>query len=271
MLRAPLVNGHEDVMSKVYDELVTGRSSLEILQSLTKEERRLLKEYEIGWIRSIPVETAYGVLNSEYLPVKHVVVYATPEVQMGKRKWRGPWYCDATGVEHALLESDLTTAEVGADEKGLERLVRTTRLGAYGILEGPISNISEIPDIERYDESLLKKYLILKKLVSGDGDYVRYSVACLGEVEDWFEWVLPLLRKSIVSPSPPVYRLRDADDCKVVWREWLEVHGGEFEFTNEFLFEVEDRGGASSKYVRTGRAQRGVCPFRETAPSLRSG
>jgi hypothetical protein len=142
MLRAPRVGTHHEVMSKVYNELVTGRSSLEILQCLTKEERRLVKEYEIGWIRSIPVETPYGVLNSEYLPLDHVVVYATPEIHVGKRKWRGPWYCDATGVEHALLEPDLPMGQVCADEKQLERIVRTTRLGAYGILEGSISSIS---------------------------------------------------------------------------------------------------------------------------------
>jgi hypothetical protein len=242
MLRAPLVNSHEDVMSKVYDELVTGRSSLEILMSLSREERRVVKECEIGWIRSVPVSTAYGVVSPKYVPVEHVVVYGMPEFEVGAKRWRGPWYCDARGARHALLGTDMAAVEVGGDVTRLKKLVLTTRLGTFDILGGGITDISEIGDVEQYDKSLLNKYLILKKLMAKDGDYLRYAIGCMGEMDDWFDWVQPLVKRSVVSPRPPSFSRRDAVACGRIWREWYERHGGEFEFTNEFLFEVEDRG-----------------------------
>jgi hypothetical protein len=260
MLRAPLVNSHEDVMSKVYDELVTGRSSLEILRSLSREERRVVKDCEIGWIRSVPVSTAYGVVSPKYVPVEHVVVYGMPEFAVGAKRWRGPWYCDASGVRHALLDTDTAAVEVGGDATRLKKLVLTTRLGTFDILGGAITDISEIGDVEQYDKSLLNKYVILKKLMAKDGDYLRYAIGCIGEMEDWVDWVQPLVKRSVVSPRPPSYSRRDAVVCGRIWRAWYERHGGKFEFTNEFLFEVEDPGrgvgheDGPSKYVLGGES-----------------
>lgn len=254
MLRAPLVNNAQDVMSKVYDELVMGRSSLEVLGRLSSEQRRTARESEIGWITSIPVRTSYGVLNPRYLPVDHVVVYGMPESAVGAKRWRGPWYCDAMGVRHALPETNTGQGEPSGGAK-LKKLVLTTRFGTFDVLKGSVTDVAEIGDVDRFDRSLLDKYLILKKLMVGDAEYLRCAVECVGEVDDWFEWVNPLLRRSIVRPSPPAYYRRDADGCRRAWGQWIAVHGRDFEFTNEFLFEaaspVEDvrLGDGSSRYV----------------------
>jgi len=255
MLRAPLVNNPQEVMSKVYDELVMGRSSLEVLGRLSSEQRRAAKESEIGWITSIPVRTSYGVLNPRYLPVDHVVVYGMPELAVGTKRWRGPWYCDAMGVRHALRETDTGQGKASGGAGKLKKLVLTTRFGTFDVLKGSVTDIAAIGDVDRFDRSLLDKYLILKKLMVGDAEYLRYAVECVDEVEDWFEWVNPLLQRSIVRPSPPAYYRRDADGCRRAWGQWLAVYGEDFEFTNEFLFEaaspVEDvrNGDGSSRYV----------------------
>ncbi|HUT28830.1 MAG TPA: hypothetical protein VMX13_03475 [Sedimentisphaerales bacterium] len=237
MLRSPLANTHEELLAKIHGQVVSGRSKAEVMNCLAGRERRLVKQWQVGWIETVPIETEYGVVNPGFLPAGHVVVYGWPELHLGEKTWRGPWYCDASGVVHALPRSDLAASEVDSGADSLERLVRTTRFGTFEILLGGISDIGEIRDIERYDRDMVEKYLILKKLMAGDGGYMRYAIEHRCESDNWFAWLDGVLRRSVISPAPPVCSANNADSFYGMWREWYDMHGGRIEFTNSFLFE----------------------------------
>jgi hypothetical protein len=262
MLRSPIANTHEELMAKIHRQVVSGRSKEEVVNCLTVRERRLAEEWGLAWIESIPVRTKYGVVNPGFLPAGHVVVYGWPELHLGEKTWRGPWYCDASGVVHSLPRSDLAAGEVSSEAESLERLVRTTRFGTFEILLGGISGIGEIGDIEQYDRNMVEKYLILKKLMGGDGEYMRYAIEHRCESDNWFGWLDGVLRRSVISPAPPVCSANNADSFYGTWREWYDMHGGRIEFTNAFLFErALPEGGlmnarGSSEYVLGEKGKR---------------
>ena len=254
MRRPQTVDVPHDLMSKVYNKLVAGCSKDEILNSLTARERRLIREWEICWTNTVPINTRYGTVNPKFLPMSHVVVYGMPEVRLGANKWRGPWYCDATGVTHTLPQFSLSKGQSVADTVRMEKLVRTTRLGTFEILSGGISDMKEIPDIELYDKNELEKYIILKKLMAKDADYLRCAIESLQQIDVEISWFDAILRKSVTRPPLDLSQASAIAFCRA-WQRWYEMHAKDFEFTNDFLFErqIPDGGptypSGSSQYV----------------------
>jgi hypothetical protein len=226
-----VVNTADTVMKKVYRSVLDGLTKSTILERLSDKEKGLLDKYGIAWLESVPVVMESRELKPVYLPTGHVVVYGTPKFRAGRKTWREDAYINAVGVEYSLRGQ-------GAR---LEKLVRTTRLGTAEILQGSTSEISDIPNIESYDQDMVFEYLLLKKLACKDPGYVAFAVEIItyygGHLQTRAD---SLLKASIVAPQPPSSQQHFTEEFRTVWREWYANNSDDVEITNEFLFQETD-------------------------------
>lgn len=216
-------------MKKIHKQVLAGESKTTIMGSLSKKEKSLFERYRLAWLDSVPVITEFGPLKLEYLPVDHVVVYGTPEFQAGRKKWAQEAYVNANGFRSYCFENGAIS---------LELLIQTTRYGTSAILKGSVSDISQIPNPERYKKDTLYEYVLLKKLIMKSHDFLEFAFDLAFRTEPRTQvYVEKLLRDSVASPPLPEVGLGWNKKGLNEWESWYQENAADIKLSNKFLFE----------------------------------
>jgi hypothetical protein len=233
----PVVNTSESLMRKIFKLVSKEMPREQILNSLTQEEKEMLRENRIDWIESVPVRTPEGAVKPEYLPFGHVVVYGFPELRSGKKRWRAGFFLNAL-CQQAYVGTKKYDVNDTNDTEELQKLIHAARAGTFDVLLGNAGSIGDLSDVDKCDTDVLYEYLILKKLVINAPDAVEYAITVMTEKSRRLEIRADkLLRKYIVTPRPPDPQLFYTEAFRVSWKKWYAENFDKIQVTNEFLFE----------------------------------
>lgn len=185
------------------------------------------EEHQIKWLEgAFPIQTQSGLLRLSYLPIYHVVVYGYPIKKTNSHKsqyiaYYGPW-----GKMHCQSKEDLN------------KFINSTRYGISEILLGEVFNIKDLPTTKELDIVSIRMYIILKKLISENGDYIKEAIS-LSEIGNKYrlnQWIYKILSDSILAPSLPELNPNYPEEFYSELNTWYEENKNNITFTNNCIF-----------------------------------
>ena len=216
--------GH--LMYEVLQKVLANSRKEDILPSLGPKKREQLEEHKSAWLDdAFPVQTKAGTIKPTYLPPYHVIVHGNPVLKQGDFTTR---YVAYYGLWSQMRCQSLAE---------LNKLIRTTRYGISQILLGQVWDAENTVKMQDLDVISVRMYLVLKKLIAGDEDYIgdAISLSESGSRYRMNDWIEKILTESILSPTPPDLNPNYPKEFYEGWMAWYEKNTGKITFTNRFL------------------------------------
>jgi len=205
----------------IYQRIKSGFTGPDITEGFDWRDKAFIKEYNVTWLEdALPIKPDGKVLDPNYLPPYHIVVYS----YIVDRKLIG--IINGSGrYPHFAPER-------------LQPLLNATRYGTFNIILGDVNDETQITGDKDYDRTHLIMYLILKKIINRDSSFIDRIIDILKEEDHYInQWVNLIMKKSITYPDVPTVDPYDIKSFRMNWKSWIEKNKHKLKFRYNFIYE----------------------------------